>query len=513
MQAADQFDLVIVGGGINGCMLARSAARAGLSTALVEKLDFGAGVTSRSTRLIHGGLRYLERFHLRLVRESLRDRESLLSEFPGMVQPQPFLLPAYSGDSRRPAYLAAGLALYRLLSPASRLPPPAKASASATLAHLPGLEPGGLLCGFEYADSQATYPERLALEAALQAEEAGAQIRNHTRATGFVLRKGRVAAVRVESPSGEGELRCRTAVNAAGAWADRVLGLLPVEPPERQLSLVNGAHIVVRDMPGSPRHAVYREARSDGRPFFIVPWRGLYLIGTTEIPFDGSPDDALPTEREARYLLDETNRLFPDARLGMDDVLYGYSGSRPLMRSGSARPQEVSRGHAVVDHERAHRVAGLYSMVGGKLTTARSFANEALAHVLQGLGQPAHRAEAPPSSPAGTDADPRIARTYGPRAPALRQYLQASPDRNRPLAAGAEATRGEVAFAVEREHAATLGDILLRRTGLAFDAAYEPAWAREAAAVAAPLLGWDEARKQAALGEFSAELAKTLWRP
>ena len=501
-----------MGGGINGCALACAAARRGIRTALVEKNDFGAGVTSRSTRLIHGGLRYLESFQFGLVHECLRDREALLREHPGQVVPTPFLLPVYRRDTRPPWYVSLGLTLYRLLASGSELPPPRRLSAAETLALLPGLDSQGLMGGFEYYDCQAIYPERLALEMALQAEAHGAHIWNHATVTGFLVKGSRVEGVRLTASHGQETLRCRVVVNAAGAWVDQVLGLLPNPPARRLLTLVNGAHIALQDFPGSPRHAVYHEARSDRRPFFIVPWRGVYLIGTTETAFDGDPDKAFPAAEEILYLIDETNSLFPEAGLSPQSIVYAYAGSRPLLRADTVELSRASRGHAVVDHERTDALHGLLTMAGGKLSTAPSFAGETLRRIEFKLGlkpRPVRREERSRSAEVVL---PRLAGTYGARASEVIRYLQASPELTRPVAENCETTLGEVLFAVERERARTLGDILLRRTGLAFDPGYKRCWAERVAEAVAPVLGWDRARATEEVAEFEAELAVTLSR-
>ncbi len=502
--------MVIVGGGINGCALALAAAWRGLRAALLEKRDFGAGTTSRSTRLIHGGLRYLETFQFSLVRESLSDREALLNRFRGQVVPQPFLLPTYASDTRPPWYLGLGLALYRLLASGGSLPVHRRLDARETLRLLPGLDPEGLTGSFEYYDCQAVYPERLALEMALQASEAGADVRNHARVTGFLTAGSRVEGVRVEGPDGAGELKCRLVVNATGVWADQILEPLRRDADRPLLSLVNGAHIVVRELPGGPRHAVYREARSDGRPFFMIPWRGVHLIGTTEMPFDGNPDRTLPDEAEIDYLVREANGLFPEAGIRRESVLYAYAGLRPLLRSESADLNRASRGHQIIDHERADGTPGLLTMAGGKLTTAPSFARETLRAVELKLGLKPVRSAPAPAERGPDDVPPRLATIYGPRAPELQRYLGASSDRVRPLAPGCETTRGEVLFAVECEKARTLGDILLRRTGLAFDPAYEQLWADRTAEACAPALGWDAARLEQEHSDYDAELSATL---
>ena len=510
MTISSHYDLVIVGGGINGCALALAAARRGLRTLLLEKLDFGAGTTSRSTRLIHGGLRYLESFQFSLVRESLRDREALLRGFPGQVAPQPFLLPTYKSDTRPAWYLGVGFALYRLLASGGSLPGHRRLDASETLRLLPGLDPVGLTGSFEYYDCQAMYPERLALEMALRAAEAGADIRNHARVTGFLTVGSRVAGVRVESPDGDREIRARLVVNATGVWTDRLLAPLRAAAAPPLVSLVNGAHIVVPEIPGGPRHAVYREARADGRPFFIIPWRGLHLIGTTETPFHGDPDRALPGEREIEYLVREAGDLFPGAGIRRESVLYSYAGSRPLLRSDSANLNRASRSHRVIDHGQTDGKEGLLTMAGGKLTTSPTFARHTLRAVERKLGLAPVRE---PPSPAETDTKdipPRLASVYGPRSAEVLRYLEQSPDRMLPLAPGCETTRGEILFAVEREGARTLGDILLRRTGLAFDPGYQTAWAQRAAAISSPVLGWDDSRVASEVSSYETELSSTL---
>ncbi len=510
MPTNSHYDLAIIGGGINGCALALAAARSGLHVALLEKRDFGAGTTSRSTRLIHGGLRYLESFQFSLVRESLRDREALLRRFHGQVVPQPFLLPTYTSDTRSSWYLGIGLGLYRLLATGGSLPAHRRLDTHETLRLLPGLDPDGLTGGFEYYDCQAVYPERLALEMALQACEAGADIRNHARMTGFLTTGSRVDGVRFDSPDGDGELRCRLVINATGVWADRVLDPVRQKSARPLLSLVNGAHVVVRELSGHPRHAVYREARSDGRPFFIVPWRGVHLIGTTESPFEGDPDCTLPEEAEIEYLIREANTLLPEAGLRRQSVLYAYSGSRPLLRSESSNLNRASRGHRIIDHERTEGISGLLTMAGGKLTTAPSFAREAMKTIALKLNRKLARSNPPRQESVAPEAPSRLSTLYGPRTTELLRYLEASPERTHVLAPGCKTTRGEIQFAVEHEMARTLGDILLRRTGLAFDPDYKRSWGDLTAKTCAPVLGWDAARMEREVSDYEAELSTTL---
>ena len=219
-----KYDLVIIGGGINGCALARLASVNGFSVALLEKNDFGSGVTSRSTRLIHGGLRYLESGRIGLVRESLRDRSALLRNYPGLVKIRPFLIPVYKSDARRPFYISIGLHIYKWLACDPKLGSFQRLSAREVSSLAPALDTRDLLAGFLYHDCQAIYPERLSLEMALQAEDAGAAICNHTTVDGFLVGTNRVEGVRARGPDGERTLRARLVINAAGPWLDSVRG-------------------------------------------------------------------------------------------------------------------------------------------------------------------------------------------------------------------------------------------------------------------------------------------------
>ncbi len=510
------YDLVIIGGGINGAALAALAAENGYRTALLEKNDFGAGVTSRSTRLIHGGLRYLEHGQVRVVRESLREREALLEEFPYQVKPLPFLVPVYENDSRRPWYIRTGLEAYHWIGHSRRLSRYRSLAFQEVVGAEPGLRQGSLRAGFLYYDCQAIYPERLALELALMAEENGAAIRNHKRVSALlVAARDRAAVVGVRTEDGE-EYRARLVVNATGPWVDEVRRLLPngaggESTPRPLLTLVSGAHIVTAGFPGAPVHAVYHEASADRRPFFVVPWRGLWLIGTTETRYEGEPGSPTPTEAEIDYLLRETNLLFPEARLDRDSILYSYAGARPLLYETGKRAQTITRDHAIYDHEKEEGLRGMITLAGGKLTTARAFAAQALAQIATRLGRP--RPVRRPRPAWDADGVPsRLAEIYGRRSLEIQALLRGRPELERPVWGSSDATVAEIVHAVQREKAMTLGDILLRRTGLAF----EPANARDCVAavarVAAPLLGWDEAGIRKAVDEYYKELGRTLYR-
>lgn len=506
---SDLYDIIIIGGGINGCSLARHAAEKGFRVALLEKDDFGAGVTSRSTRLIHGGLRYLESFQFGVVKESLHDRRAWLDEFPGIIDPQPFVIPVYKEDSRPPWYIYTGLKLYGMLSRDAELGACQRISAE-EIEHLePGLDRKNLRAAFRYFDCQATYPEKLCVEMALRAEAAGATVRNHTPVTEFLREGSRVVGVKC----GDEEFRGKLVVNAAGAWVDQVRQLLSADFASRPLlSRLNGAHIVARPFPGAPQNAVYHEARSDKRPFFIVPWRRLYLIGTTETPYDGDPNRVLATEPEIDYLLSEFSQLFPHTSLKREDLCYAYAGSRPLVHANSSNMNKASRGHGVYDHEAEDGIPGMLSMVGGKLTTARSFAAETMKAAVAKLGIP-DPGPLPVAPGRSYTADDRLAELYGGRAREIDVMIEQDPDRMmKPAAPGAPATVAEVLYAVQREKAQTLGDILLRRTGLAYEADYDSDWPKAIAETVAGPLQWDSSATAKAVADYESELERTLIR-
>jgi glycerol-3-phosphate dehydrogenase len=368
MVRASPHDVVIIGGGINGAGIARDAAMRGLNVLLIDKGELGAATTSASTRLIHGGLRYLEHFEFGLVRESLREREILLKIAPHLVKPLAITIPIYKQSKRGRLTIRAGMILYDLLSWGKSLPNHRMLSRAKTLERWPGLNPEDLVGSALYYDAQVEFPERLVVANALSAREFGAEVLTHTRVTSLTGSGVQFAGQFVEAS---------VIINAAGPWVDRVLERAPVKSP-KLIGGTKGSHIIVPVFPGAPSNAIYLEARSDGRPIFIIPWNKLFLIGTTDVRFEGDPDEVRCELWEIDYLLSETNLALPDAGLTRDSILDTYSGVRPLPNQSSTRR------HFIREHP---QLPNLLSVVGGKLTTYRSLSEECVDLIFRKLGK------------------------------------------------------------------------------------------------------------------------------
>lgn len=513
--AATRYDLIVIGAGINGVAIARDAAMRGLRAIVVDKRDIAGGTTSWSTRLIHGGLRYLEHAEFALVRESLRERERLLHNAPHLVDPLPLILPIYDGAKRGPALIRVGMGLYDALSFDKSLPRHKMLDREETIRRLPGLNATGLKAAARYYDAQVTFPERLAVELARSAQQHGARIETYARVERILTEGAVVQGVEiVDVHSGErATIRGRSILNVSGPWVDELLGLLPAgAKPSRQMGGTKGSHLVVSAFPGAPSEALYVEAKSDGRAMFIVPWNNAYLIGTTDFRYEGDLDDVHADEDEVAYLVRETNLLFPAANLTVDDVAFTYSGVRPLPYTEGGSAGAITRQHQVKSHGPA--LHGLWSVIGGKLTTHRQLAEEAVDKICAALGIDAKCqtrkmplpgaagiatgafAEAlqrdAPLPPATTA---RLIRLYGALAEEIVALSVQHPDLAESIDDAHGAIAAEVVYGFEREGARTLEDLLLRRTMLGLNPGMAVGTDERAAAVAGRFLGWDATRQ------------------
>jgi glycerol-3-phosphate dehydrogenase len=481
------FDLIVIGGGINGAGIARDAAMRGLRVCLIEQADLCNATTRWSSRLIHGGLRYLEYAELGLVRESLSERDTLLRLAPHLVKLLPMLIPIYRGARRGRALIKAGLWLYDLLSAGKLMPRHQMLNVAEARARLPQLNDQGLLGAAAYTDAQLVFPERLVVENALAARRAGATIRTWTRVERILVENGEVTGVAVvASNSGRSEtIAAPLVVNAAGPWVDRLMATVP-GAPRRLLGGSRGSHIVVDALSGITDTACYAEAGTDGRPFFIMPWNGLTLIGTTDIPFEGDPGAAHASDAEIDYLLAETQRLFPSTKLTRRAIHYTYAGVRALPYVTGREQAAITRRH----HIRHHRdvAHGLYSVIGGKLTTYRHLAEQVVDRLARKgrhdlprcatarrplPGAAANPAEVRETLFSATALRPavldRLIGLYGSRAADVAELAKRHPELAAEICPARHAIAAEVVFAFDAEFAATLADVLMRRTMLGLE--------------------------------------------
>jgi glycerol-3-phosphate dehydrogenase len=367
------FDAVVIGGGMAGAGVARDLALRGVSVALFEKGDFASGTSSKSSKLIHGGLRYLEMGDFKLVRGSLRERKTLERVAPHLVRPLPFLVPVYKGSRRGLILVRLGMWLYDLLTPGKATERYRVLRAVDTLALEPNIRAEDLKGAGYYFDDLLLFPERMCLENVLSAARHGARVHNYCQVEEFVKGVRGMDGVRVRDLLTDQVFGVRASViiNAAGPWVDRVRDLAGLtETTPRVVRTTKGIHCL---LPRITERAVYLSSDSDERMIFVIPWRDFSLVGTTDTDFEGDPDRVWATREEVEYLLGAVRRVLPDPRVSLDHVAYTYSGVRPLAFEAGAPPSKVSRDHRVVVEGPEGR---LISVTGTKLTCFRSLAEE-----------------------------------------------------------------------------------------------------------------------------------------
>jgi glycerol-3-phosphate dehydrogenase len=542
------FDLIVVGAGINGAGIARDAAMRGLRVLLLDKGDISSGTTQWATRLIHGGLRYLEHYEFALVRESLRDREAILHVAQHLVKPLGFLVPIYDRSSRGPLMIRLGMNVYDALSYDRSMDRHKMLSRKKVEEREPGLNPEGLKAAAFYYDAQVEYAERVAVENAISARDNGATIITYANVERLIVENGDVRGVEFTDVF-EGERYTASApvtVNVAGPWVDEVLTDLhrpgTDENVGRFMGGTKGSHLIVDPFPGAPEgEALYVEARKDGRPYFIVPWNGRYLIGTTDLRYEGNLDHVSASEDEIQYLLDETNYVIPEARLSREDVLFTYAGVRPLPYNPEGETGGVTRSHVVFDHAKGGsaaggkvksqsaelpQVGGLLSIIGGKLTTYLNLSRQTVDAVFEKLGRKAPKSTSrkvplPGSETSDFEAfaagfrsastipevlSGRLLKLYGVRAAEVLKVGEDDPELLTPLSSIVSVETAligaEVIWALREEMAQTLSDVLLRRTMAGYGPRVGLDVAEAAAGVAVKHLGWEQDRAEREVREY-----------
>lgn len=524
----EQFDVAIIGGGINGAAIARECAHGGRRTVLLEKDDFGSGTTSRSTRIIHGGLRYLEHGEIATVRECLKEREKLLRERPHLVRPKEFILAMPKGRWGRRSALAIrfGLWLYRHAA----APYTHRSPCRSPLDRFEQMLDAGLdLNVFHYEDAQCEYPERLVAEWVSEATTAGAWTRNHTEVLKIEVHEGRARYVIARDSEGhEARIQADWIINATGPWADRLCEHSGIAG-KRLIGGVRGSHLVLRNFPGAPTKAIYAEA-VDGRPVFVVPWGDQLLVGTTESRAEGDPSDATPSKEEGEYLWNSLRRLLLRSQFSWNDVNYAFAGVRALPYEPSEDPGSVSRRHIIHDHLE-EGIAGLISIVSGKLTTAAALGRECARKIgikRRSDSQPiiavgpasgidstfdhwaSMAAKATGLPVASTLA---IAEWHGRNAMCITRLAASDQELRATLCPHTPHVVAEAVQAVYHELAETLGDILLRRVPVALGSCWNRECSEEAARKIAAVLGWTPKEVSEQLDRFELERTKFLVKP
>lgn len=522
--ASPEFDVVVVGGGITGAGVARDAARRGLRTALVERDDFASGTSSRSSRLVHGGVRYLEHGWFHLVFEASRERRRLLDNAPHLVRPLRFTWPVYEDQRLARWEIGAGLLLYDVLALYKNVGKHKQLSPAAVADREPKLLTNGLRGGATYWDA-ATDDARLTLVNALDAERAGAALLNHAEVTDLTRSGDRVTGVVVQDRvSGMTiQVRARTVVNATGPWSDAMRAW---EDPDAATGVqgTKGIHLLVPRGRAGNTGAVTLLHPADQRVMFTLPAGAYTIIGTTDTRTTATPDTVRADSSDAAYLLEAVNHYFPSAKLTPGDIVSAWAGIRPLVASSSSgAPSDQSR-----EHEITIGAGGVIGVSGGKLTTYRSMAEEIVDIVADRLRRRHAKSDTAHATLPGGDlpdvtaevqaacdacADDAVAehlvRAYGSAWRTVWALGDVRPDLRQRIVSTSDAIRAELVYAARHEHARTLADVLVRRTHVAFESRdHGISVAADAAAEIAPILGWSETATAAAITDYHAEVAR-----
>ena len=476
---ATDVDVLVIGGGVNGLAVAWSAALSGLTVLVVDKGDWGSGTSSWSSRLIHGGLKYLEKFDVPLVRESLADREWLLRAAPHLLKPMPFLLPYYRGQNFPRSILRLGMVAYDILSFDKSLPWHRHYSRQQVLEKWPGIKTEGLLGGSVYYDAQITDSERMCVEMMVAARNAGATTLNYARVDSLIMEGTRVTGARIRDLIADEEfsVAARVVVNVAGAWIDDVLAGTPAGQ-KQWIGGTKGTHLAVTPPTAGPETSLYFES-DDARPMLIIPWKGMYLIGSTDKRVSGGFDELSADQEEIDYILYEINKIYPEWQLTEKDIHYWYTGVRPLPYVSAARTADISRRHDIHDHR--GDVSGLLTVTGGKLTTFRALSDHVMKKVAKMLGvtpQSIRHSMFPGAPTPGTaDTDGvsvgvagRLKAIYGELASTIEALIDSDSSLGEIIDPSTFLTRAEVVYAVQHEEAVTVSDVIARRVVLGLNA-------------------------------------------
>jgi glycerol-3-phosphate dehydrogenase len=532
----EKFDLAIIGGGIQGAATARDAAMRGLKVALVDAGDFAGATSSRSSKMIHGGLRYLEQYDFRLVHEARRERRLLLTLAPHLAQPVPFLLPIYNGDPYSPFKIRLGLTVYDLMGNLGRKDRHRMLSPADAIRRVPALRGESLRGAAVYFDSE-TDDARLTFENILDAANHGAVVSNYTRIRALKISsedgKPQVQAAEAEDllTGARHEISARLWINAAGPWVDQVRAFLPGYDGSRTIRLTKGTHILVPPVSGP--FAMFAAILPGKRIFVMVPWHGHALLGTTDTDYDGDPAAVRPDRADTEYLLAALNRVLARP-LELSDVACAFAGLRALAVQQGRSPSENTREYVLHEDPWA---ANFVSICGGKLTTARALGEKVTDLVVSRLGNaPAgarvHRTrEAPlPGGQTGRfdvylnyaaweavrmfdipfPIAERIVKTYGSRWRTVLDPIREDKSLSTTVPGSTDLLAAEVDFSIREEMAVRMEDFVLRRSGWNWFGANSLRDAIPSIAdIFANRLGWDATRRDEAIHQFRLQASHT----
>ena len=514
-------EVVIVGAGIQGVGLARELALRGVSVAVFDQGDIGSGTSSASSKLVHGGLRYLEQGAFRLVREACRERERLLKNVPHLVWKCPFMMPLYQTDKRPLWMVRIGLWLYDFFSGSKQWPKHYFLDARETEQHEPNLKSTRLMGSAVYFDAQMD-DARVCLETALHARQLGAKIYTYTPVLRVIKEHRRASGVVVKSEqAGEVTIPAKVVVSCVGPWMDEWADQVGVSVRKPILRPSKGVHLVVKRLTDS-EHGLVLTSEKEGRIFFILPWRSFSLIGTTDVDYDKSMSELKIDSLDRQYLLEGVRRYFPSLKISESDIVHEFSSVRPLVDSSKLSVGSLSREHKVVTH-----FPNFFSLVGGKYTTFRSISERVAKRVWSVLGRRWFKSNLSVDLPlyggCVSDLDAYISTHYETDTQALNlskeqyrrlllrygvayqdvmvvlseslSYLEALVDTS--------FLKGEVIYAIRNEMVKTLEDFMFRRTQLGWDQDNKDIILEEVAILFSKEFNWSDDDKQVALSKYA----------
>lgn len=523
------FDILVIGGGVSGASIAWDAVLRGFSVALIERKDFGHATSAATSKLIHGGLRYLAQGDIPVVRESLRERRYLEMNMPHQVFPLPFLLPIYDFTPTPRWMLGLGLTAYDLLSwdrnyiddPDKHLDRKRWLTREKALQLEPGLNPAGLKGAYHYYDALNRHPNRSNLEYVLSAASRGAQVANYVGCSDFIIEEtheGRRVSGVIAQDIASGKdfpIRAKVTVNATGPWGDIVLSKLNKNPTHK-LIRSKGIHLL---FPRFHKNCTIALETRNKQHMFLIPWRNYTLLGTTDTEYKGDPDDLGVTQDDAQSFLNLYNDYFPQKKT-LSDVVNSYAGLRPLVAETSVTTTyKASRRHEIVNHRKLENVDGLISVFGGKWTTSRALAEETVDLIEKKFGF-AHRRSVSQKTPVVggavgsrlatyiSDAHARwdkvfspqlidhLVEIYGALYERVLDYAIKDKSLLRPIENEYLFIYAEIYYAVEHEMALTLTDFMKRRSGLGNMGYVSDAALNGVAAAMGDLLRWDNTRRK-----------------